>query len=141
MKNYIVTLTNGSKASVLANNAVKGNTPFVLGFDGGCITFEYPIADIEEYECVETKQEKTEKPVMNIEAVESKRTITRALISVYLDELYIYAISNKLYDAAMKVNAVRNSKVKYAPVISTILSDTDKDKMLRSIVVFYDITA
>lgn len=78
---------------------------------------------------------------MNIEAVESKRTITRALISVYLDELYIYAISNKLYDAAMKVNAVRNSKVKYAPVISTILSDTDKDKMLRSIVVFYDITA
>ena len=138
MNNYIITLTNGSKASVKANNAHIGDTGFNFVFDGGSVTFDYPIADVQTFECIEEKQNIESKPVMNIEAEEVKRPMSRRLIDIYLDELYLHAIANRKYNEAVAINNVQSSNIKFAPYICTVLSSTDKDKMLEEVVSFYN---
>lgn len=138
MKNYIVTLNNGSKACVKANNAVVGSTGFALEFDNGCVTFVYPIADIQEFDCIEEKQNMENKPAMNIEAKETRRPVTRRLVGIYLDELYLHAIMNAKYNEAIIINNIQSSNIKFAPHICSILSSTDKDKTLEEIVAFHN---
>lgn len=126
MKKYLIKLIDGTKLTISANNIVISNDKFSIEFDDGRIMFSCTIADVqflnyeEDTNTCESKHNE-DKP----------REISSELIDIYLDELYLHAITTGSYHDAVIINHIKNSHVKYLPPFYTILSGRDKDKMIE----------